>query len=74
MQKCFVAIREDPPGNAWRERFVTGRAEAEATVPSVASLVRSLDTKHSYDGPSGPLAVIPVWPVLAEIVFPHLRR
>ncbi len=30
MQKRFVAIREDTPGNAWRERFVAGRAEAEA--------------------------------------------
>jgi len=30
MQKCFVAIREDTPGNAWKERFVAGRAEAEA--------------------------------------------
>ena len=30
MQKCFVAICEDTPGNAWRERFVAGRAEAEA--------------------------------------------
>ena len=30
MQKCFVAIREDTPGNARRERFVAGRAEAEA--------------------------------------------
>jgi predicted choloylglycine hydrolase len=30
MQKCFVAIREDTPGSAWRERFVAGRAEAEA--------------------------------------------
>ena len=30
MQKCFVAIREDTPGSAWRERFVEGRAEAEA--------------------------------------------
>lgn len=30
MQKCFVAMREDTPGNAWRERFFAGRAEAEA--------------------------------------------
>lgn len=30
MQKRFVAIREDTPGNAWRERFIAGRAEAEA--------------------------------------------
>jgi predicted choloylglycine hydrolase len=30
MQKCFVSIREDTPGSAWRERFVGGRAEAEA--------------------------------------------
>ena len=30
MQKRFVAICEDTPGNAWRERFVAGRAEAEA--------------------------------------------
>ena len=30
MQKCFIAIREDTPGNAWRERFVAGRTEAEA--------------------------------------------
>ena len=30
MQKRFVAIREDTPGDAWRERFVAGRAEAEA--------------------------------------------
>ena len=30
MQKCFVAIREDTPGSAWRQRFVAGRAEAEA--------------------------------------------
>lgn len=30
MRKRFVAIREDTPGSAWRERFVTGRAEAEA--------------------------------------------
>ena len=30
MQKCFVAIREDTPGDAWKERFVAGRAEAEA--------------------------------------------
>jgi predicted choloylglycine hydrolase len=30
VQKCFVAIREDTPGDAWRERFVAGRAEAEA--------------------------------------------
>lgn len=30
MQKCFIAMREDVPGHAWRERFVAGRAEAEA--------------------------------------------
>jgi predicted choloylglycine hydrolase len=30
VQKCFVAIREDTPGSAWRERFVAGRAESEA--------------------------------------------
>jgi predicted choloylglycine hydrolase len=30
MRKRFVAIREDRPGNAWFERFVAGRAEAEA--------------------------------------------
>jgi predicted choloylglycine hydrolase len=30
MQKRFVAICEDTPGTAWRERFVAGRAEAEA--------------------------------------------
>lgn len=30
MQKRFVAIREDTPGNAWKERFVAGRAESEA--------------------------------------------
>jgi predicted choloylglycine hydrolase len=30
MQKGFVAIREDTPGSAWRERFVAGRVEAEA--------------------------------------------
>jgi predicted choloylglycine hydrolase len=30
MQKRFVAIREDTPGSAWRERFLAGRAEAEA--------------------------------------------
>jgi len=30
MRKRFVAIREDTPGAAWRERFVAGRAEAEA--------------------------------------------
>jgi predicted choloylglycine hydrolase len=30
MQKCFVAMREDTPGSAWKERFVAGRVEAEA--------------------------------------------
>lgn len=30
MQKRFVAIREDTPGSAWKERFVAGRTEAEA--------------------------------------------
>jgi len=30
MQKCFVSIREDTPGSAWRKRFVAGRVEAEA--------------------------------------------
>ena len=30
MLKRFVAIREDTPGIAWRERFVAGRAETEA--------------------------------------------
>ena len=30
MQKRFVAISEDTSGNAWRERFIAGRAEAEA--------------------------------------------
>jgi predicted choloylglycine hydrolase len=30
VQKRFVAIREETPGSAWRERFVAGRAEAEA--------------------------------------------
>jgi len=30
MQKRFVAISEGTPGNAWRERFIAGRAEAEA--------------------------------------------
>lgn len=29
MHARFVAIREDMPGEAWRERFVAGRAEAE---------------------------------------------
>jgi len=30
MQKRFVAIREDTPGDPWLERFRTGRVEAEA--------------------------------------------
>ncbi len=30
MHKRFVATREDTPGNAWRERYVANRAEAEA--------------------------------------------
>ncbi len=30
MRKRFVALREDLPGSDWRERFVDGRAEAEA--------------------------------------------
>jgi len=30
MQKHFVAIREDTPGDPWLERFRTGRVEAEA--------------------------------------------
>ena len=30
MQKVFVAEREDTPGTAWKERFLAGRAEAEA--------------------------------------------
>ena len=30
MLKRFVAIREVTPGDSWRERFVAGRAEAEA--------------------------------------------
>ena len=30
MKKCFVAIREETPGNVWRARFVAGPAEAEA--------------------------------------------
>lgn len=30
MQKRFVAIREDTPGDAWKERFIAGRTEAEA--------------------------------------------
>jgi predicted choloylglycine hydrolase len=30
MQKRFIAIREDTPGNDWLARFVAGRAEAEA--------------------------------------------
>ena len=30
MQKRFVAIREDTPGNDWLARFIAGRAEAEA--------------------------------------------
>ena len=30
MRKHFVAIREDLPGSDWLERFVSGRAEAEA--------------------------------------------
>jgi predicted choloylglycine hydrolase len=29
VQKRFVAICEDTPGDAWRERFLAGRAEAE---------------------------------------------
>ncbi len=30
MQKRFVALREDTPGSAWRDRFIAGRAETEA--------------------------------------------
>ena len=30
MQKRFVAIREDTPGELWKERFVAGRVESEA--------------------------------------------
>lgn len=30
MRKRFVALREDKPGSDWRERFISGRAEAEA--------------------------------------------
>src|SRR5215831_12472163 len=30
MRKRFVATREDVPGRDWLERFVAGRAEAEA--------------------------------------------
>ena len=29
MQRSFVAICEDSPGDAWRQRFLAGRAEAE---------------------------------------------
>ena len=30
MQKRFVALCEDTPGSAWRERFIAGRVETEA--------------------------------------------
>lgn len=30
MQKCFVALREETPGDAWMERFIAGRVEAKA--------------------------------------------